>query len=134
MKNRQGLCPEIERLRAELVVNHLVAPDHYVSGTFTLGADDGWREALERKKQEQINAARKNTDLRNNEVDSRERSIIRLKDRKFRSTPPENWNLYSVHITTKGVIKPGLQFAGQRKHPNIRTGEKGEVRFDCTGS
>ena len=51
MKNRQGLCPEIERLRAELVVNHLVAPDDYVSGTFTLGADDGWREALERKKQ-----------------------------------------------------------------------------------
>ncbi|WP_413440333.1 DUF3854 domain-containing protein [Synechococcus sp. MIT S1220] len=133
-KTFEGNKPsEIEQLRNELVLNHLIDPDDYVSGTFTLGADEGWRDALDRKAREKINAARENPDLRNNEVACRERSISRLKDRKFRSTPPENWNLYSVHITTKGVIKPGLQFAGQRKHPSIRTGEKGEVRFDCTG-
>ncbi|CAI8173810.1 MAG: Uncharacterised protein [Prochlorococcus marinus str. MIT 9215] len=134
-KNFQGLRPgTTEQLRAELVVDHLINPDDFIRGTFTLGADEGWREALNRKAREQIKGVKENLNLRPNEVACEERSITRKTDFRFRKTPPENWNIYSVGMTNKGVLLIGLHFAGQRKHPSIRTREKGEVRFDCTGT
>ena len=134
-KNLHGLRPQTsEQLRAELVVDHLIDPDDYVRGTITLGADEGWREALDRKAQERIEKAKNNLNLRPNEVAYEERSITRKTEYRFRKTPPENWNIYSVGMTNKGVLLNGLHFAGQRKHPSIRTQEKGEVRFDCTGT
>ena len=134
-KNFQGHRPHTtEQLRAELAIHHLIDQDDYVRGTFTLGADEGWREALNRKALEQIKGVKENLNLRPNEVACEERSITRNMDYKFRKTPPENWNIYSVGMTNKGVLLSGLHFAGQRKHPSIRTREKGEVRFDCTGT
>ena len=134
-KNFQGLRPHTtEQLRAELVVDHLINLDDYIRGAITLGADEGWREALNRKAQEQIKEVKENLNLRPNEVAWEERSITRKTDYRFRETPPENWNIYSVGMTNKGVLLTGLHFAGQRKHPSIRTREKGEVRFDCTGT
>ncbi len=134
-KNFQGHRPHTtEQLRAELAIHHLIDQDDYVRGTFTLGADEGWREALNRKALEQIKGVKENLNLRPNEVAYEERSITRNMDYKFRKTPTENWNIYSVGMTNKGVLLSGLHFAGQRKHPSIRTREKGEVRFDCTGT
>ena len=134
-KNFQGLRPHTtEQLRAELVVDHLINLDDYIRGAITLGADEGWREALNRKAREQIKEVKENLNLRPNEVAWEERSITRKTDYRFRETPPENWNIYSVGMTNKGVLLTGLHFAGQRKHPSIRTREKGEVRFDCTGT
>ena len=134
-KNFQGLRPHTtEQLRAELAIHHLIDQDDYVRGTITLGADEGWRKALDHKARERIEAAKNNPDLRPNEVACEERSITRKTDNRFRATPPENWNIYSVGMTNKGVLLTGLHFAGQRKHPSIRTREKGEVRFDCTGT
>jgi hypothetical protein len=134
-KNFQGLRPHTtEQLRAELVVDHLINLDDYIRRAITLGADEGWREALNRKAREQIKEVKENLNLRPNEVAYEERSITRKTDYRFRETPPENWNIYSVGMTNKGVILTGLHFAGQRKHPSIRTREKGEVRFDCTGT
>ena len=134
-KNFQGHRPRTtEQLRAELVVDHLINLDDYIRGAITLGADEGWREALNRKAREQIKGVKENLNLRPYEVAYEERSITRKTDYKFRKTPPENWNIYSVGMTNKGVLLTGLHFAGQRKHPSIRTREKGEVRFDCTGT
>ena len=131
----QGLSPgNTEQLRGELAVDHLIDLDDYARGTITLGADEGWRQALNRKAQKRIADAKNDPDLRRNEVACKERSITRNTDFRFRETPPENWNIYSVGITNKGVLLSGLHFAGQRKHPSIRTREEGEVRFDCTGS
>ena len=46
-KNFQGHWPHTtEQLRAELAVQNLIDQDDYVRGTFTLGADEGWREAF----------------------------------------------------------------------------------------
>ena len=134
-KNFQGHRPHsTKQLRAELAIHHLIDQDDYVRGTITLGADEGWREALDRKARERIRAAKNNPDLRPNEVACEERSITRKTNHRFRETPPENWNIYSVGMTNKGVLLSGLHFAGQRKHPSIRTREKGEVRFDSTGT
>ena len=131
----QGLSPgNTEQLRGELAVDHLIDLDDYARGTITLGADEGWRQALNRKAQKRIADAKNDPDLRRNEVACKERSITRNTDFRFRETPPENWNIYSVGMTNKGVLLSGLHFAGQRKHPSIRTREKGEVRFDCTGT
>ena len=134
-KNFQSHRPHTtEQLRAELAIHHLIDLDDYARGTITLGADEGWRQALNRKAQKRIANAKNDPDLRRNEVACKERSITRNTDFRFRETPPENWNIYSVGMTNKGVLLTGLHFAGQRKHPSIRTREKGEVRFDCTGT
>ena len=126
----KGLSAGLERLQAELIVDHGIGFDIFESGFITIGADEGWRDALERKAKEKREAIF--DDLRRNEVASEQRRITRAYDSKFRLTPEQNWNLYSVYVTPRGDIKPGLEWAGQRLHPTARGRRNGEIKFDCT--
>ena len=103
----KGLSAGLERLQAELIVDHGIGFDIFESGFITIGADEGWRDALERKEKEKNESI--SDDLRQNEVASEQRRITRAYAEKFRQTPAQNWNLYSVYITPRGDIKPGLE-------------------------
>ncbi len=126
----KGLSAGLERLQAELIVDHGIGFDIFESGFITIGADEGWRDALERKEIEKKESI--SDELRRNEVASEQRRITRAYDSKFRLTPEQNWNLYSVYVTPRGDIKPGLEWAGQRLHPTARGRRNGEIKFDCT--
>lgn len=79
------LSAGIERLHAELMVDHGIGFDIFDPGSITIGADEGWRDALERKAKEKREAIF--DDLRRNEVAietlySSRSGVVRDKQRK----------------------------------------------------
>ena len=84
----------IDNLNDQLVKDHGIDHTLFADGFITLGADQGWRSALDRNAKAKRKAAREDEALRDNEVAQEERRITRAADYRFRETPSINWNLY----------------------------------------
>ncbi|QNI54483.1 hypothetical protein SynBIOSE41_01977 [Synechococcus sp. BIOS-E4-1] len=124
----------MQDLCIQLVKNHGIDHTLFADGFITTGADKGWEDAIDRHAEAKKKQARDNSELRPNEVAQAERDLNRMASRTLKETPFINWNLYSAVITDRGIIKPGLEWAGHRLHPSIRTGDDDEIKFDCRSS
>ena len=119
-----------EEASTELLEEHGIDVSDFWPGSITTGADAGYKEALYRwerraqlKKGEQIDHRGK--------AATAQRSIGRFVSRKLQGVSPKSWNIYSWQTDSNGGE---LSFMGHRKHPSARTEEKGEVKFDCSGT
>ena len=117
----------------ELMRKHGIDATDFWPGTLTLGVDEGFREAMyrwekaaQKKKGEEIEHRGK--------AATAQRSIAKHASIKLREASHKNWNLYSVQTEGKGALSSDLAFMGHRLHPDERTGDKREVKFDCSGT
>ena len=117
----------------ELLRCHGIDVTYFWPGSITLGADAGYKEALYRwEKQAQTKKGQQYENL--GTAATEQRKIARFVSRKLQNVSPKSWNIYTVQREGKGFFASDLSFMGHRKHPSLRTGHKGEVKFDCSGS
>jgi hypothetical protein len=118
----------------DLIKTHGIAFDIFDPRATTLGRDQGWTDALNR------HAAAKQPSIaqepgRINDIATAQRSVARKTSLRLNYKPDNNWNIYSVFISSRGFqrISAELEIQGQRLHPSNRTVAEHEVKFDTSG-
>ncbi len=117
----------------ELLSSHGIAVDIFSVGALTLGVDQGYTNAINSFAKTKFHEVAQQ-DRPSIEISADQRMINRNASRKIKQANEDDWNLYSVPISSRGIISKGVEFAGHRLHPRHRTGSKEEVKFDTSGS